>query len=182
VVGTLVGVLLGSFLTSTRDRRRWSREMLISQVDRRTTYLADVCSAVDLVVLIYGIAADGVLGRRSEIDEERIAATDETWRDVLTRRYVYASDELQRALAAFDRARAAGVDAILARDPNPMALSAQRLAAARLNVFDAVQRTVNETNEALGSELTPWGRRIWSKFRRRPWYPIAPMPSETGFE
>jgi hypothetical protein len=156
--------------------------MLISQVDRRTTYLADVCSAVDLVVLIYGIAADGVLGRRAEIDEERITAADETWRDVLTRRYVYASNDLQLALASFDKARAAAVAGILARDPNPIALSEQRMAAARIKVFDAVQTTVNETNEALGSELTPWRTRTWAKVRRRPWYPIAPMPSEAGAE
>jgi hypothetical protein len=182
VIGTLMGALLGSFLTSARDRTRWSREMLISQVDRRTTYLADVCSAIDLVVLIYGIAADGVLGQRAEIDERRISATDETWREVLTRRCVYASDDLQSALASFDRARAARVEAILARDPNPIALSEQRLTAARLHVLDAVQKTVNETNEALGFELTPWRRRLWARIRRRPWYPIAAMPSKAGFE
>jgi hypothetical protein len=61
-------------------------------------------------------------------------------------------------------------------------LSQQRLAAARLRVFEAVQQTINETNQALGFELLPWRKRTWAKVRRRPWYPVAPMPREFTHE
>ncbi|NYJ07184.1 hypothetical protein [Petropleomorpha daqingensis] len=178
VLGTLLGAIVGSFLTSARDRRRWGREFLAGQIDRHTSYAADVCSAVDFLELVYVQVGDAALGKRVEVKAERIDDVDAAWRDVLTRRYVYASAELQAALVKFDVARAAAVDAIARRDPAPLALSQQRLTAARLGVLDAIQKTVNATNKALGWDLLPWRRRAWAGLWRRPWYPVARMPSE----
>lgn len=95
VVGTLLGATVGSRLTTGRDRRRYSRELLNSVVDRRTTYRGDVCSALDFLIITYGNAGAAALGRRTPLTTERVDGAEERWREVLTRRYVFAEPTLQ---------------------------------------------------------------------------------------
>jgi hypothetical protein len=178
--GPLIGVVgtgLGVLLTGRLDRLRWRREWLSGQIRERTKFSADVCRAVDAQALMLGQCADAALGKRKPVDVDRITAADAVWRDVLATRSVYAFEDLQQAMSAFDRAREAAVLAITGADPSAMSLAMQRLAAVRLQVLDGIQATSNEINEALGHQVLPLSLRLWRRFRGRPVYPDAPKPS-----
>jgi hypothetical protein len=151
---------------------------MAGQIRERVKFSADVCRVMDEQSLLLGQAADAALGKRKAVDEARATAADAAWRDVLTTRYVYAQEDLQRALGAFDRAREAAVVAIVRADPHVMSLATQRLTAVRLEVLDAIQATTNDVNEALGLHLLPLHVRLWSRLRGRPAHSVAPKPSE----
>ncbi|WP_139306998.1 hypothetical protein [Modestobacter sp. DSM 44400] len=149
-------------------------------IDRRTTYRGDVCNAVDFLIVAYANADDAVLGRRTAMAAERLDGVEERWREVLTRRYVYAEPGLQEAMVAFDIVREAAVRAVTHKDEPSILLSRQRLDAARFGVLDAVQLGGQELNEELARQLMPARERLWRALLRRPLVEPAPLPSELG--
>lgn len=177
VVGTLLGAIVGSSLTSARDRRRYGRELLTSVLDRRTAYRGDVCSAIDFLIITYGNAGDAAMGLRSPLAPDRLDGAEARWREVLTRKYVYAEPRLQEAMTAVDVARDAAVRAITRKDAPSILLSRQRLDAARLTVLDAVQEEGQELNEAIAYELALKRTRLKHAILRRPLVEPALLPS-----
>jgi hypothetical protein len=78
---------------------------MTGQIRERTKFAGDVCRAVDAQTLLLGQCADAALGKRKPVADDRVTAADAPWRDVLATRYVFAAEDLQRAMSGFDRAR-----------------------------------------------------------------------------
>jgi hypothetical protein len=178
VLGTLLGTLVGSHLSRRRERLGWQREWLGDRITRNTEYAADVCRAIDTILVVSGQCADAVAGKRQPVPTGRVEAADAAWRDVLSTRRVFAHAGLQEALAAFDEARATTAEAINSREPEVFDAALQSLEAKHLQVLDEIQQDRNWINDALGHHILPVPVRFWRALRGRPSYPAAPLPSE----
>lgn len=177
-VALLLGILLGAHLTRRRERLGWEREWLTGRIGEHTQYAADVCRAIDTILVVYGQCADAVAGKRAPVPHERVEAADTAWRDVLSTRYVYAHEDLQRVLPVYDEDRATLAEATNTRQPAAIAAAQARLEATRVKVLDEIQRDRNWINQSLAEHILPAPVRLWRRLRGQPAFPESPLPSQ----
>lgn len=173
----LLGVLLGAALGSRHERLRWQREWTVTRIQETRTYAVEVCAAVDRQVTVLGQALDAVQGQRALVPRERVVTADSEWASALSKRYIFGSEGLQAAIAAFDRVRAEVASKANGGDYAGMRAAHAELEVARVRVFDAVQAMLNAANEALGEHLLPWWVQIIRHLRKQPLAPLAAAPS-----
>jgi hypothetical protein len=177
---SLAGVWLGASLGNRQDRARWRREWAGTRIQEIRSYAADVCEAVDRQMVVLGQAIDAAQRNRDPIPPQRVVDADTQWAAVLTRRYIYALDDLQHAMTGFDHARAAVATTANAQDAAGVQASYTALESTRLDVLNAIQSSLNAANETLAEHLSPGWRRLKHSLRRQPLAPVGEFVSRSG--
>lgn len=162
LLAVVAGAGIAGLLNRANDRARWQRDWTTERIKELRAFAADVCEAAEQQVRVIGQCADAVRGQRPPVSHEHVKAADAAWGRVLARRYVYALEDLQHALTAFDQARSAAVEVVNAGPDADWKGAERAMEAERLAVLAAVNSLTEDANDALASLLP---RRL---ARRRP--------------
>ncbi|MDP9397040.1 MAG: hypothetical protein M3P96_04085 [Actinomycetota bacterium] len=148
-------VLIAGLLNRRNEAERWRRDWTTERIKELRSFAADVCEAMDQQYRVIGQCADAARRRRPPVPQDRVVAIDTAWNRLLGRRYVYATEELQNAMMAFDKARAVAVEAVTPDAADAWERAEPELEAGRVAVLDAVQQLHDDINEALASHRLP---------------------------
>jgi hypothetical protein len=180
----LVGVALGSWLSSSLDTRKWRRDWLAATIGHRREFHSAAVLALEDQYVVLRRFVDAMASRDagSAPSAERLGQSTSEWRRVLGRRYVEAMEPLQKALVVFDHARSALVEAINAHDEPGTSAALAGLRQARAGVLNAVNLESYAINLELAEYLKP---RFGFRRRDRTWAELSaqvpPLNDDDGY-
>lgn len=165
LVGVVVGGVLGAWLNTTSETRRWRRQWMFETYREQRDYIGQVLAAVEAQFILLHRFGDAARGRGPVTSQERIRVADDEWRRVLALKGTSAQPDLQHAMTSFDQARSDVVDAVNARDHPGVDASLDALIDARTRMMKSVKTYQDAMTVHLARHVHPLRTRTWRRLR-----------------